>query len=132
MRGKLVLLGFGLMIAVTGCGVEAPKNKESGEKPSGKTSQTVKGSKTEVVKGEGNHEGWWCDEHGIKEEECSMCNAKVAKSFQTKGDWCKLHDRAKSQCFICEPKLQERFAVEYKAKFGKEPPEPIGQKPETK
>ena len=132
MRGKMGLFGFALMMVVfAGCGEEAPMKKEPGKKPEGKTSRSGKETKIEVAKGDGKHEGWWCDEHGIKEEDCSMCNAKVAKAFQDKNDWCKLHDRAKSQCFICDPKLQELFAVEYKAKFGKAPPEPDGQKPET-
>ena len=68
--------------------------------------------------------GWWCDDHGVKESECSMCDAKVAKAFQDKGDWCKDHNRAKSQCFICDPKLMAKFAAEYVAKYGKQPPEP--------
>ncbi len=132
MRGTIALLGFAFLMALAGCGEEAPKIKEPGKKPEVKTSQSGKDSKTEVAKAQDKHDGWWCDEHGIKEEDCSMCNAKVAKAFQDKKDWCKLHDRAKSQCFICDPKLQERFAVEYTAKFGKAPPEPEGQKPETK
>ena len=61
-----------------------------------------------------------------------MCSPKVAKAFQDKGDWCKEHDRAKSQCFICDPGLKEKYAAAYKAKYGKEPPEPVGQKPEKK
>ena len=80
---------------------------------------------------DGGHE-WWCNEHGVKEEECSMCNAKVAKAFQAKGDWCKEHSRAKSQCFICDPKLKAKFAADYVAKFGKQPPEPEGQEPDKK
>lgn len=72
---------------------------------------------------EGAGHDWWCDEHGVKEAECSQCDAKVAKAFQDKGDWCKDHNRAKSQCFICDPKLKEKFAAEYVAKYGKQPPE---------
>ncbi|HJZ58431.1 MAG TPA: hypothetical protein VKE74_26045 [Gemmataceae bacterium] len=75
-----------------------------------------------------DHSGWWCDEHGVPEDECSMCSAKVAKEFKAKGDWCEKHDRAKSQCFICDPSLKDKFAVQYRAKEGKEPPEPDGQK----
>lgn len=81
---------------------------------------------------EAGHHGWWCDEHGVKESECSMCSAKVAKACMEKGDWCKEHERAKSQCFICDPKLKEKFAADYVAKYGKQPPEPEGQMPEAK
>jgi hypothetical protein len=76
-----------------------------------------------------DHSGWWCDEHGVPEEECSMCSAKVAKAFKDKGDWCKEHDRAKSQCFICDPSLRERYAAKHRAKYGKEPPEPTENMP---
>jgi hypothetical protein len=69
-----------------------------------------------------DHGGWWCDEHGIPEEMCSMCSAKVAKESKAKGDWCDQHDRARSQCFLCEPELHARFAAMYRAKYGKEPP----------
>jgi hypothetical protein len=72
----------------------------------------------------GKHDGWWCDEHGIPEAECSMCSAKVAAEFKKKGDWCNEHNRAKSQCFKCDPKLKEKFAALYRAKEGKDPPEP--------
>ena len=77
---------------------------------------------TTTAKSETKHDGWWCDEHGIPEAECSMCSAKVAKECKAKGDWCELHDRAKSQCFICDPKLKEKYSAMYRAKYGKEPP----------
>lgn len=69
-----------------------------------------------------NHEGWWCAEHGVPEEECSQCNVKVAADFKKKGDWCEDHDRAKSQCFKCDPKLKEKYAALYRAKEGNDPP----------
>jgi hypothetical protein len=69
------------------------------------------------------HAGWWCDEHGIPEHECSMCSTKVATACKAKGDWCEQHNRAKSQCFKCDPSLKEVFAAKYRAKYnGKEPP----------
>lgn len=77
------------------------------------------------------HDGWWCDEHGMPEEECSMCSLKAAKEFKAKGDWCKKHDRAKSQCFICDPSLREKFAKVYKAREGKDPPEPKENMPKS-
>ena len=73
-----------------------------------------------------DHSGWWCNEHGIPEEICSMGNSKVAAEFQKKGDWCKEHDRAESQCFICHPELKSKFAAQYEAKYGKQPPKPEG------
>jgi len=69
------------------------------------------------------HAGWWCSEHGIPEKECLMCTSDEAE-LKKKGDWCEKHEYAKSQCFGCNPKLRERYAAQYRAKFGKEPPEP--------
>jgi hypothetical protein len=73
---------------------------------------------------EHDHGGWWCVEHGVPEEECSMCSAKVADEFKAKGDWCEEHNRAKSQCFLCDPSRAEKFAKLYEAKFGHAPPKP--------
>jgi hypothetical protein len=111
------------LLAACGC--------NTGDTKGPATAPEKKGKEVAAAKGESGHD-WWCDEHGVKEEECSMCNAKVAKAFQDKGDWCKEHNRAKSQCFICDPGLKDKYAAEYRAKFGKEPPEPEGQKPEKK
>lgn len=103
-------------LASSGCGDTAgsgSKTAASGGKPADGQVADKKGH---------DHSGWWCDEHGIPEAECSMCSAKVAKAAKAKGDWCDKHDRAKSQCFICDPTLKEKFAAQYRAKYGKEPP----------
>lgn len=71
-----------------------------------------------------SHGGWWCDEHGVPEAECGLCDAKVAAAFKKKGDWCKEHDRPDSQCFICHPEKLEEYAAKYEAKYGKKPPKP--------
>ena len=71
-----------------------------------------------------DHGGWWCVEHGVPEEECSMCSTKVADDFKAKGDWCEEHSRAESQCFICDPSRAVKFAALYEAKFGEKPPKP--------
>jgi hypothetical protein len=100
--------GFG----IAGCAGEG--NKGAAKKGTG-------GAVAKAGKGD-DHSGWWCDEHGIPEDMCSMCSAKVAKECKAKGDWCDKHDRARSQCFLCEPELRERFAAMHRAKYGKEPP----------
>ncbi len=82
-------------------------------------------SKTEP-RAESKHAGWWCDEHGIPEEECSMCSPKLEKECKAKGDWCEKHNRALSQCFTCNPERQKFYAAKYRAKYGKEPP-PVGE-----
>ena len=71
-----------------------------------------------------SHDGWWCNEHGVPEAECGLCDAKVAAAFKKKGDWCNEHDRPDSQCFICHPEKLEEYAARYEAKFGKKPPKP--------
>lgn len=70
------------------------------------------------------HEAWWCDEHGMPEEVCAQCSAKLAADFKRKGDWCAEHERPDSQCFVCHPELEAKFAAHYEAKYGKQPPKP--------
>ena len=70
------------------------------------------------------HDGWWCDEHGVPEEVCGLCNTKMAAEFQKNGDWCADHDRPDSQCFQCHPELEAKFAAQYEAMYGKQPPKP--------
>jgi hypothetical protein len=98
-----------MFVALTGCGQETPKAA-----PTDKVAVAARKAD--------DHSHWWCAEHGIPEEECSMCSAKVAKACKASGDWCEKHDRAKSQCFVCDPSLKEKFAAKYRAKYGKEPP----------
>lgn len=70
------------------------------------------------------HGAWWCDEHGVPEKVCALCNSKVAADFQRRGDWCTDHNRPDSQCFACHPELEAQFAAQYEAKYGKKPPKP--------
>lgn len=105
-----VALG-GLLAA--GCGKTATPGPEGGQ-PATPASATD------------DHSGWWCIEHGVPEEICAQCNAKLAAEYRQKGDWCKEHIRPESQCFLCNPKRAEKFAAEYEAKFGTKPPKPAG------
>src|ERR1043166_4075832 len=70
------------------------------------------------------HDGWWCQEHGVPEEVCSLCSKKAADKFKAEGDWCKIHNRAQSQCFKCDPSKYEAFEEQYVAKEGKKPERP--------
>ena len=111
------------LFAVTGCGQNAGETAGGGKK--GK----------EVVKAEpkdGDGHGWWCDEHGVREEECSMCQKDVFRKLKP-DEICPKHpDRAKAQCFICNPELWEKSKAVYVAKYGKEPPEPTANMPGKK
>jgi hypothetical protein len=68
----------------------------------------------------------WCGEHGVPEDICALCNAKLAAEYKQKGDWCREHNRPESQCFVCSPQRAEKFAAEYETKYGKKPPKPEG------
>jgi hypothetical protein len=71
-----------------------------------------------------DHHGWWCDEHGVPEEVCALCNVKLVADFKDKGDWCQQHERPDSQCFICHPEKEAEFAAQYEAKYGTKPSKP--------
>ncbi len=96
---------------LTGCSSSSPP-------PSPATSAV---SQREELHG---HDGWWCTEHGVPEEVCGLCDAKLAAQFQKDGDWCREHDRPDSQCFVCHPEYAQRFAALYTAKTGEPPPQP--------
>ena len=70
------------------------------------------------------HDGWWCQEHGVPEEICSLCSEDAAAKCKKEGDWCKDHDRAKSQCFKCDPTLYAKFEAMHVAKYGSAPKRP--------
>ena len=99
------------ILVVSGCAGEKPTANHSGG--SSNTTASVD-----------DHSGWWCKEHGIPEEECSMCSASFAKECKDKGDWCEEHNRAESQCFKCDPSRADKYAKLYQAKFGEAPPKP--------
>jgi hypothetical protein len=101
----LVVLLAGVAVVAVGCGKEKEKVAQAQDGPKGH-----------------DHSGWWCAEHGVPEAICGQCNADYAAECQKKGDWCKEHQRPESQCFICRPELKEKFAEQYRTKYGKEPP----------
>jgi cobalt-zinc-cadmium efflux system membrane fusion protein len=70
------------------------------------------------------HGGWWCNEHGVPEEECALCDPKLVADFKANGDWCTMHERPDSQCFACHPEHEAEYAAKYEAKYGKQPPKP--------
>jgi len=103
-----VVLAMAASISLIGCA-----------KPAG-----TAGPATYVADKGHSHEGWWCDEHGVPEEVCALCNVKLVADFKAKGDWCKEHERPDSQCFVCHPEKEAEFAAQYEAKYGKKPPKP--------
>jgi hypothetical protein len=119
MRKALTVLALFGTLGLIGCAnSETPSEKKADEKKVGKS-----GGPT-AAKGDTKHEGWWCDEHGLPEEECWACSDKYAQKCKKEGDWCTKHERPQSQCFKCEPKLKAEWAKKYFARYGKQPPEP--------
>jgi len=101
-------------LAVGGCGSSATKGPDSPK------SATPSADSSAVANN-------WCVEHGMPEDICAQCDAKVAADFKQKGDWCKEHNLPESQCFRCNPKLADKFAAEYEVRYGKKPPQPEGR-----
>jgi cobalt-zinc-cadmium efflux system membrane fusion protein len=114
--GFLLALLTAVVLMAGGCGPTDNKGSEAKD-----TKAKAKPGQVAEAKGH-DHSDWWCAEHGVPEEICGQCSAKVAAELKKKGDWCKEHDRPDSQCFICHPELKEKFAAQYRAKYGKEPP----------
>jgi hypothetical protein len=109
VRAALLSLLAVAGLTLGGCGTKAPE--------AGKQAAPAADSSCSVAEN-------WCTEHGVPEDACGQCNAKVAAECQQRGDWCKEHSRPKSQCFLCDPKLEAKFAAQYEAKYGKKPPKP--------
>lgn len=130
MMKRVLLIG---VAATLGCGGDSTTPQAATGKAPAKadTSSTVK-APAKVEPKEHDHSGWWCDEHGVVEAECSMCQGDVFKKLKP-DEICKVHpDRAKAQCFICNPDLREKHAAVYRAKYDKDPPEPGDNMPEKK
>ena len=111
--GVASLAALSLITLSLGCGKTGSEPAEQAAEPAATT--TASGH---------SHDGWWCDEHGVPEEVCGLCDTKLAADFQKKGDWCADHDRPDSQCFQCHPEFEKQFAAQYEAMYGKQPPKP--------
>lgn len=107
-HASLLLASIGLVAcSILGCGKKSAPVNVSAAKESA-----------------GAHSGWWCNEHGVPEEECALCDSSLVAGFKEKGDWCEQHSRPESQCFKCDPKKFDKFAARYEAKIGVKPPQP--------
>jgi cobalt-zinc-cadmium efflux system membrane fusion protein len=105
-----------------GCAKTEAEHAEHGDHEG----HAVEATAASVTAGGHEHGAWWCDAHGVPEEVCALCDTKLAADFQKKGDWCAEHDRPDSQCFKCHPELEAKFAAQYEAMYGKQPPKPSG------
>lgn len=115
------------LFVVVGCG-QKPAETASNDK---KGKEVAKADPKDGPKNVDGH-GEWCDEHGVAEDECSICQKAVFKKLKA-DEICPKHpDRAKAQCFICNPDLWEKSKATYVAKYGKEPPLPEKNMPAKK
>lgn len=106
------IMALTMLVGVVGCGTStSPVEKEDVAAEA-------------VANSDEAHSGWWCDEHGVPEERCALCDPKLVAEFKATGDWCKMHERPDSQCFVCHPEREAEFAAQYEAKYGKQPPKP--------
>jgi hypothetical protein len=115
--GLCLALLFAATVAAGGCNRSDNKNGTRGKADASVSKKTDKD-------GEGGH-GWWCEEHGIPEEICGLCNKEYRDKKRAEGDWCETHKRLRSQCFKCDPSLYEKvFEPMYVAKYGNKPERP--------
>jgi hypothetical protein len=126
LTGGLMLVGVAALVcSLVGCGDQG-KKAEPAAKAKAKETVVAKADGKKELKEDAKHDEWWCAEHGVPEEICSICMSEAAakKMFKDKGDWCELHDRAKSQCFKCDPAKFQKYEDMYVAKYGKKPERP--------
>jgi hypothetical protein len=116
----LSLFALAALWSSTGCTKKDDKGKSQIAMADGK--KAPEGMKELDPKGK--HDAWWCQEHGVPEDLCSLCSDEVAAKFRKEGDWCKIHDRAQSQCFKCDPSKYKKFEDMYVAKYNKKPERP--------
>ena len=96
-------------------------------KSADKSASSTAASDTHSEASGDSHDGWWCNEHGVPEEVCALCDPSLVADFKAKGDWCEKHNRPDSQCFICHPDKQGEFAKLFEAKYGTQPPKPTAE-----
>lgn len=120
---SLALLAFASVVFL-GIGCTNAEKKSADPQAKAKADGKEKGDGKKDLKAGTKHDGWWCKEHGVPEDVCSLCSDEAATKFKKDGDWCKLHDRAKSQCFKCDPSLYAKFEAMHVAKYGKAPERP--------
>src|SRR5688572_23281019 len=94
-----LMMAIALVSTFSSIGCNQPAKKEVAQNAGEKKSD----GKKDITREQTKHEGWWCQEHGVPEDICSLCSDEAAAKFKKEGDWCKIHDRAQSQCFKCDP-----------------------------
>jgi hypothetical protein len=118
MTGSVLSLFLAaLLLSAAGCSQKADDRQA-------KAKDVKSDGKKDITRADTKHDGWWCEEHGVPEDICSLCSDTAAAKFKKEGDWCKIHDRAQSQCFKCDPSKYKKFEDMYVAKYDKKPAPP--------
>lgn len=112
-RAAVTTMALGVL-AIAGCGGTGAKGTDEAKSATPATDASCSVAEN------------WCGEHGVPEDICAQCNAKVAAEYRQNSDWCTEHNRPESQCFLCSPQRAAKFAAEYETKYGKKPPKPEG------
>lgn len=113
-------------LALAGCGQQSggPDTSQVAETSHDEHGHEGHDHEDHAHENEPTHGGWWCYEHAVPEEQCAMCDAKLAAELREQGDWCEEHNRPDSLCFQCHPENAEKFIALYEAKYGEKPPKP--------
>jgi hypothetical protein len=101
MTRRFLTISF-LLVAIAfvlGC----QKDAETKPAPAAAAEKTAATEKPAVKPG--SHEDW-CDEHGVPESQCTLCDPSLAAAFKATGDWCDEHGLPESQCRKCNPDLK--------------------------
>jgi hypothetical protein len=124
VRMALISMALFLTFGVLGCADSRESTQQ--EKKNAKSGDMVAFGSTggSEHKVDDTIDGFWCEPHGLPEDECWKCNKKFCRECEAKGDWCKDHLRPKSQCFKCDPTLIEKWAKVYEERTGKVAPKP--------
>ena len=84
---------IGIAWSLFGCGSAPPSTTASTPAPAATPAEAPAAA---------DHSGWWCNEHGVPEEECARCDASLVAEFKERNDWCAEHELPESQCLICQ------------------------------
>ena len=75
------------------------------------TASTGAAGSTAVTAVDHSHDGWWCVEHGVPEEECALCDTSLVAKFKEAGDWC-LVDTGDVIIHIFRPEVRSFYNLE--------------------
>ena len=124
LRVRKVLVAMALLFAIGLLGCVDSKTESTPEKQPAKSGVALNPDTKSSNVMDDTIDGFWCEPHGLPEDECWKCNKAFCRQCEKDGDWCKEHLRPKSQCFKCDPTLIDKWAKVYEDRTGKKAPKP--------